>query len=166
MDGSVQNSNQDAPTSPEVEPAENSKIEPEKLKIGKRKTNSFNWPLQGDIIEKFGVRSNGLRNDGINIQASEGDPIRSAGDGTVAYVGNELSGFGNLVMIRHSQGWMSAYAHCSEILVKRGAVVKSGSVIAKVGHTGSVRTPQLHFELREKMKAVDPLLYLKAKGSL
>lgn len=165
-DDRLQTPDQDASLSQEAEQPTKLKIESEKISAGKGSANSFSWPLQGEIIEKFGVRSNGLRNDGINIQANEGDPIRSAGDGTVAYVGNELSGFGNLVMIRHAQGWMSAYAHCSEILVKRGAAVKAGSVIAKIGHTGSVRTPQLHFELREKMKAVDPLLYLKGKGAL
>ena len=121
----------------------------------------FNWPLRGDVIEKFGIASNGLRNDGINIRANEGDSIKSAEDGTVVYAGNEISGFGNLVMVRHSHGWMSAYAYCSEILVKRGQTVKSGDIVAKVGHTGSVRAPQLHFELREKTIAVDPMNYLK-----
>jgi murein DD-endopeptidase MepM/ murein hydrolase activator NlpD len=121
----------------------------------------FSWPLKGKILKRFGTLETGFQNDGINIQAKEGDPIQCAEDGVVAYVGDELQGFGNLVMVKHRNGWMSAYAHCSETLVKRGDKVKRGTIIAKVGHTGNVRTPQLHFELRKKTKAVDPLAYLE-----
>ncbi len=127
----------------------------------KAKGESFAWPLQGKILKGYGKQATGFQNDGINIEAAEGDAIHSAADGIIAYVGNELQGFGNLVMVKHHSGWMSAYAHCSETLVKRGDKVKRGQTLAKVGHSGSVRTPQLHFELRKKTKAVDPIIYLE-----
>jgi murein DD-endopeptidase MepM/ murein hydrolase activator NlpD len=148
---------------------ESEKVEPvmaqleEAVSQGKKTKggDSFAWPLKGKILKNFGKSDTGFQNDGINIQANEGDPIQCVEDGMVAYAGNELQGFGNLIMVKHRNGWMSAYAHCSETLVKRGDKVKRGKVIAKVGHSGSVRSPQLHFELRKKTKAVDPLTYLE-----
>jgi murein DD-endopeptidase MepM/ murein hydrolase activator NlpD len=120
----------------------------------------FLWPVDGKVIAKFGSIANGLHNDGINIAVPEGTPVHAADGGVVAYAGNELKGFGNLLLIRHPNGWMSAYAHNETLLVKRGDSVKRGQVIAKAGATGNVTSPQLHFELRHNTEAVDPQAYL------
>jgi murein DD-endopeptidase MepM/ murein hydrolase activator NlpD len=121
---------------------------------------SFRWPARGRVIAGFGPSPNGLQNDGINVAVPEGTPIKAADDGVVAYAGNELKGYGNLVLIKHSNGFVTAYAHASEILVKRGDTVKRGEVIAKSGQTGSVTSPQLHFEIRKGSTPVDPSQYL------
>ena len=121
---------------------------------------NFLWPVKGRVIVGFGPRKGGFHNDGINILARAGTPVRSAEKGKVIYVGNQLQGFGNLVLIKHSDGWISAYAHGSSVLVKRGSLVRRGQVIAKVGRTGNVDRPQLHFELRRGDEAVDPRNYL------
>ena len=123
-------------------------------------TGKFLWPVKGKIIVSFGPRKNGFYNDGINIAAKSGTPVRAVEKGMVAYVGNQLQGFGNLVLIRHSNGWMSAYAHSSTVFVRRGNTVQRGQVIAKVGQTGNVGRPQLHFELRRGDSAVDPKQFL------
>jgi murein DD-endopeptidase MepM/ murein hydrolase activator NlpD len=121
---------------------------------------SFRWPARGRVIAGFGPSPNGLQNDGINVAVPEGTPIKAADDGVVAYAGNELKGYGNLVLIKHANGFVTAYAHASEILVKRGDTVKRGEVIAKSGQTGSVTSPQLHFEIRKGSTPVDPSQYL------
>jgi murein DD-endopeptidase MepM/ murein hydrolase activator NlpD len=121
---------------------------------------SFRWPARGRVIAGFGPSPNGLQNDGINVAVPEGTPVKAAEDGVVAYAGNELKGYGNLVLVRHSNGFVTAYAHASEILVKRGEAVKRGQVIAKSGQTGSVTSPQLHFEIRKGSTPVDPSQYL------
>ncbi|MGD0023681.1 MAG: M23 family metallopeptidase, partial [Xanthobacteraceae bacterium] len=121
---------------------------------------SFGWPVRGRIIAGFGPKPNGLQNDGINLAVPEGTPIKAAEDGVVAYAGNELKGYGNLVLIRHSNGFVTAYAHAGEILVKRGEAVKRGQVIARSGQTGNVASPQLHFEIRKGATPVDPAQYL------
>jgi murein DD-endopeptidase MepM/ murein hydrolase activator NlpD len=121
---------------------------------------SFRWPVRGRIIAAFGPKPNGLQNDGINLAVPEGTPIKAAEDGVVAYAGNELKGYGNLVLIRHANGFVTAYANASEILVKRGENVKRGQVIAKSGETGNVTSPQLHFEIRKGATPVDPAQYL------
>lgn len=120
----------------------------------------FSWPVQGKVIAKFGATADGLRNDGINIAAPEGAPVMAAADGTVAYAGNQLRGFGNLILVRHQNGLITAYAHNQSMLVEKGAKVKRGDVIARVGSTGSVDKPQLHFEIRKGEQAVDPMKYL------
>jgi murein DD-endopeptidase MepM/ murein hydrolase activator NlpD len=125
-----------------------------------RKGRKFLWPLRGRVIVSFGARAGGLHNDGINIAARKGASIRAAENGVVAYTGNQLQGFGNLVLLKHAGGWMSAYAHSSKILVKRGDVVRRGQVIARVGRTGNVTKPQLHFELRRGERAVNPKYHL------
>ena len=125
-----------------------------------RAGRKFLWPLRGKIIESFGARAGGLHNDGINIAARKGTSIRAAENGVVAYTGNQLQGFGNLVLVKHAGGWMSAYAHSSIILVKRGDIVRRGQIIARVGRTGNVSRPQLHFELRRGDRAVNPKKYL------
>jgi len=121
----------------------------------------FLWPVRGRIVSGFGAKAKGYRNDGINIAARRGTIVRASENGTVAYAGNELRGFGNLLLIKHSGGWVSAYAHNAKLLVKRGQRVKKGQVIATVGTSGSVTTPQLHFELRRGRRAKDPRKYLK-----
>jgi murein DD-endopeptidase MepM/ murein hydrolase activator NlpD len=120
----------------------------------------FRWPVRGRVIAGFGPKSNGLQNDGINLAVPEGTPVKAAEDGVVAYAGNELKGYGNLVLVRHSNGFVTAYAHASELLVKRGETVKRGQTIAKSGQSGSVTAPQLHFEIRKGATPVDPAQYL------
>ncbi|HEY3916846.1 MAG TPA: peptidoglycan DD-metalloendopeptidase family protein [Stellaceae bacterium] len=121
-----------------------------------RAGRGFAWPVEGRIVEGYGAGPNGTHNDGINIAVRPGAPIRAADGGVVAYAGNELRGYGNLVLIRHSGGYMTAYAHNSQLLVKRGDVVKRGQEIAKAGATGTVDSPQLHFEIRQGARALDP----------
>jgi len=121
---------------------------------------SFRWPVRGRIIAGFGPKPNGQQNDGINLSVPEGTPIKAAEDGVVAYAGNELKGYGNLVLVRHPNGFVTAYAHASELLVKRGDTIKRGQVIAKAGQTGTVSSPQVHFEIRKGSSPVDPTQYL------
>jgi murein DD-endopeptidase MepM/ murein hydrolase activator NlpD len=118
------------------------------------------WPVKGKIISAYGSKPNGLRNEGINIAVPEGTGIRAADGGVVAYAGNELKGYGNLVLIRHDGGWVTAYAHNKELIVKRGDTVKRGDIVAKAGQTGSVTSPQLHFEVRKGATAMDPIRFL------
>ena len=113
--------------------------------------------MRGRVIAGFGPRVNGQQNDGINIALPEGTPIKAAEDGVVAYAGSELRGYGNLVLIRHSNGYVTAYAHTQELMVKRGDTIKRGQVIAKSGQTGNIDSPQLHFEIRKGPTPVDPV---------
>lgn len=124
-------------------------------------TGSFRWPVRGRVISGYGVKASGERNDGINIEAPEGTPIKAAEGGEVIYAGNELKGYGNLVLIKHPSGFVSAYAHAGEILVQRGDTIMRGQTVGKVGATGNVTRPQLHFELRSGNRPVDPLPYLR-----
>lgn len=121
---------------------------------------SFRWPVRGRVITAYGAKTNGKANDGINLAVPEGTPVKAADDGVVAYSGNELKGYGNLVLIRHANGYVTAYAHASELLVKRGDTIKRGQVIAKSGQSGEVSSPQLHFEIRKGSTPVDPLQFL------
>jgi murein DD-endopeptidase MepM/ murein hydrolase activator NlpD len=121
---------------------------------------TFRWPVRGRIITGFGPRTNGQQNDGINLSIPEGTVVKAAEDGVVAYAGNELKGYGNLVLVRHGNGFVTAYAHASELMVKRGDQVKRGQVIMRSGQTGSVTSPQLHFEIRKGATPVDPMQYL------
>ncbi len=123
---------------------------------------AFLWPVRGHVVATFGSRSDGTRNDGINIAAPKGTAVQAIDAGVVAYSGNELRGYGNLILIKHSNGWISAYAHCDQILVRRGEKVGRGEIIARVGSTGSVSEPQLHFELRRGNHPVDPREFLTA----
>jgi murein DD-endopeptidase MepM/ murein hydrolase activator NlpD len=125
----------------------------------------FCAPVSGRIIEGFGNIGNGQRNDGINIAAPAGAPIHAAADGTVSYAGNELKGYGNLILIKHDDGFVTAYAHANSIGVARGQRVSKGDVIGTVGQTGDVAQPQLHFELRQGMKPVDPRPLIVASSS-
>ncbi|MDC0147783.1 M23 family metallopeptidase [Alphaproteobacteria bacterium] len=116
----------------------------------------FIIPVSGPVLSEFGPKQGGLHNDGINISASYDAPIKAAENGVVVYTGNQLRGYGNLLLVRHSGGWVSAYAHTSKFLVKAGDKVQQGDVIAQVGQSGNVERPQLHFELRKGTRAVDP----------
>ncbi|MBI1239445.1 MAG: peptidoglycan DD-metalloendopeptidase family protein [Alphaproteobacteria bacterium] len=120
----------------------------------------FGWPLQGQVIASFGSTSDGRRNDGINIAAPAGEPIRAAADGTVSYAGNEIKGFGNLVLVKHPNGFVTAYAHAARMVVAKGDTVRRGDVIAYVGQTGAVDQPQLHFEIRQGVTPVNPSAHL------
>jgi murein DD-endopeptidase MepM/ murein hydrolase activator NlpD len=121
---------------------------------------TFRWPVRGKVITSYGAKTNGKANDGINLAVPEGTPVKAAEDGVVAYSGNELKGYGNLVLIRHTNGYVTAYAHASELLVKRGDTIKRGQIIAKSGQSGEVGSPQLHFEIRKGSSPVDPLQFL------
>jgi murein DD-endopeptidase MepM/ murein hydrolase activator NlpD len=118
---------------------------------------TFRWPVHGKVIAGFGPRPNGQQNDGINVAVPENTPVKAAEDGVVAYAGSELKGYGNLVLVRHSNGYVTAYAHAKEIMVKRGDQIKRGQVIAKSGQTGAVDAPQLHFEVRKGPTPQDPM---------
>lgn len=120
----------------------------------------FRAPVRGRVISSFGPKPGGTRNDGVNFAVPEGTSVRSAEDGTVAYAGNELKGYGNLVLIKHADGYVTAYAHNSELLVKRGDTVRRGQIVAKAGQSGGVNTPQLHFEIRKGSQPVDPSQYV------
>jgi murein DD-endopeptidase MepM/ murein hydrolase activator NlpD len=135
------------------------KSTPVQTPVKARKTK-FQWPVQGKVISGFGVIGKGRKNDGINISAARGTTVKAADKGTVAYAGNELKGFGNLILIKHSDGWITAYAHNEKLLVKKGQTVLKGEKIATVGSTGGVNAPQLHFEVRAGKKAVNPKQYL------
>ena len=124
------------------------------------KLNKFSWPIQGPVISKFGPKAGGLYNDGINILAKDGAEVKAAEDGVVAYVGNELKGYGNLVILKHSSGWITAYAHLKDSTVKRGQKIDQGDKIGRVGSSGNVTSPQLYFGLRKGRDAVNPLNYL------
>src|SRR5512134_3245662 len=126
--------------------------------------DGFIWPVRGKIISAFGTKDQGHQNDGINIAAPRGTPVRATENGVVAYAGNELRGFGNLVLIRHADGWITAYAHNDKLLVRRGQIVRKGQDIATVGSSGGVGEPQLHFQMRQGKNAVDPAKQLDASG--
>ena len=127
---------------------------------------TFRWPVRGRVINGFGPKTAGAQNDGINVAVPEGTPVKAAEDGVVAYAGNELKSYGNLVLIRHSNGYVTAYAHASEIMVKRDEPIKRGQVIAKSGQTGNVTAPQLHFEICKGSSPVDPMPYLDKGGNI
>ena len=130
-------------------------------KVAARSSSKFSWPVRGKILSAYGAKNNGLFNDGINIAASQGTIVKAAENGVVAYAGNEVKGMGNLIIIQHSDGWMTVYAHLDTMSVKRGARVNVGTPIGRVGKTGKVDQPQLHFEIRKGTKAYNPTKYLK-----
>jgi murein DD-endopeptidase MepM/ murein hydrolase activator NlpD len=144
---------------------------PEKLEVAKADKSEpettgsvdqeFRWPARGRVISGYGAKGPSGANDGINIALPEGTPIKAAEGGTVAYAGDEIKGYGKMVLIRHPNGYVSAYAHNGDLNVKRGEAVKRGQVIAKSGQSGNVTSPQLHFELRKGSAPVDPSKYLE-----
>jgi murein DD-endopeptidase MepM/ murein hydrolase activator NlpD len=140
------------------EPTKPTAKEPEQTaSLGAAPAADFRWPARGRVIAGFGANGG---NEGINIALPEGTPVKAAEDGTVTYAGSEVKGYGNLVLIKHDNGYVSAYAHNGELAIKRGEKVKRGQVIAKSGQTGNVTSPQLHFEIRKGQAPVDPMAYL------
>ncbi|HXR96031.1 MAG TPA: M23 family metallopeptidase [Rhizomicrobium sp.] len=126
---------------------------------------SFTWPVSGPVISDFGAATNGQRNDGINISAPMDTPIHASASGTVTYSGDELKAYGKLVLIRHDDGYVTAYAHADKILVVKGQAVTRGQVIGYSGSSGDVTSPQLHFEIRHDTRPVDPKGLLAARES-
>lgn len=126
-----------------------------------REGSRFLWPVRGDILSGYGAKDGGLHNDGINIKTRRGEPVKAADAGVVVYADNGLKGYGNLILIRHAGGWVTAYAHNDRLLVKRGDTVKRGDVISWAGVTGDVTEAQLHFEIRKGTRAVNPANYLE-----
>jgi murein DD-endopeptidase MepM/ murein hydrolase activator NlpD len=126
------------------------------------KKNIFSWPVRGSVVSKFGPKKGGLYNDGINIKAKEGASVGCAEDGIVAYAGNELKGYGNLIIVKHAGGWITAYAHLKEFNVSRGQKILKAQKIGSVGNTGNVSFPQLYFGLRKGREALNPQDYLKS----
>src|SRR5262245_2572523 len=127
--------------------------------------NSLRWPVKGRVISGFGTKPDGGHNDGIDVAVPQGTSVKAAENGVVAYSGNELKGYGNLVLIRHANNWVSAYANNEELLVKRGDKVRRGQIIAKAGATGAVSQPQVHFELRKGSRPVDPTKHMSDQAA-
>ncbi|MEC8643483.1 MAG: M23 family metallopeptidase [Pseudomonadota bacterium] len=119
-------------------------------------TGAFRWPIEGEIVAEFGPAARGVHNDGVNIAAAAGTDVRAAARGTVAFVGRGIKSFGTLILVKHDGGIITAYAHLGEVMVKEGDVIDVGQKIATVGQTGKVDTPQLHFEIRQSRKPIDP----------
>ncbi|GGE21170.1 hypothetical protein GCM10011529_29750 [Polymorphobacter glacialis] len=117
----------------------------------------FHWPVDGRIVSGFGAKPGGRFNDGVNLKASAGSPVRAAADGVVAYAGDAIPGFGNLVLVKHAGDYVTAYAHNENLLVTRGKRVSQGDVLARVGSTGAVTEPQVHFEIRKGRTPIDPV---------
>ncbi|MEI9991521.1 MAG: peptidoglycan DD-metalloendopeptidase family protein [Rhizomicrobium sp.] len=117
---------------------------------------AFSWPLSGPVVAEYGTTVSGERNDGINIAVPSGTPIHAAAAGQISYAGNELRGYGNLVLIKHDDGYVTAYAHADRIVVNRGDYVQKGQIIGYAGQTGDVTSPQLHFEIRKGVAPVNP----------
>lgn len=129
----------------------------------RRSKGPFAWPAKGSLISGFGVKKSGFRNDGVNIRVNAGTPVRAAENGVVSYVGNEMRSFGNLLLISHADGYVTAYGHTDELLVQKGERVRKGDVVGYAGSTGNVSSPQLHFEIRKKGKAVNPVALLASR---
>ena len=123
-------------------------------------TQKFIWPINGEILIKYGSGDPGFFNDGINIKSSLGTAVKASNDGEIIYSGNEIPGYGNLILIKHNKNWITAYAHLEKIGKKKGDLVKRGQPIGIVGNTGNVKDIQLHFEIRKGKNAVNPLKHL------
>ncbi len=136
------------------------KTEPAKTK----NSAELKWPVASKrVLSSFGSKGEGKANDGINIAASNGDPVWAAADGQVVYVSNEMRGFGNMVFIKHSGSRTTSYAHLSHVNVDKYDRVKKGDVIGYVGSTGNVKTPQLFFSLHKGKEAIDPQKYINSE---
>jgi murein DD-endopeptidase MepM/ murein hydrolase activator NlpD len=153
----------DAKTEVATTETQSDRAEDEKPKYNRPR---FSWPLEGRIISGFGSKPNGQFNDGINIASRAGQTVVAAADGEVVYADSKLKGFGNLLLIRHSNGWLTAYAHAETLLVRKGMKVSRGEAIARAGASGAVKTPQLHFEVRYNRKPQDPTRTLPDRSML
>ena len=129
---------------------------PRKRFVAPSGSGAFRWPVEGEVITEFGPAARGVHNDGVNIAANEGAPVRASARGTVAFVGREIKSFGTLVLVKHEGGIITAYAHLGDVMVREGDVIDAGQQIATVGLTGKVDSPQLHFEIRKSREPVDP----------
>jgi murein DD-endopeptidase MepM/ murein hydrolase activator NlpD len=127
---------------------------------------AWQWPVQGQVIQKFGAQGNGQGNEGITIAAAEGTPIHAAKAGEVAFIGTNVHDFGNMVILRHANGDMTSYAHARTICVHKGEQIAGGQVVGYVGTSGGAKSPQLHFAVREGDHAVDPLSKLPPQANL
>jgi len=143
------------PSQPQTQPVERP-VQQTQPSVVAQDAPQFRWPVAGRILSSFGGITGGERNDGINIAAARGEPIHASASGIVTYCGNELKGYGNLVLIRHGDGYVTAYAHADSIAVGRGDHVDAGQVIGTAGSSGDVDVPQLHFEIRRGVRPVDP----------
>lgn len=143
-----------SPAPPKPRPAPSRPATPAPTPIGD--APAFRWPVEGRVLSGYGAKPGGRFNDGVNLKASAGAPVRAAGDGVVAYAGDAIPAFGNLILIKHPGGWVTAYGHAEALLVARGARVSTGDVIARAGQTGDVGEPQVHFEVRRGRTPVDP----------
>ncbi|MBX9727162.1 MAG: M23 family metallopeptidase [Rickettsiales bacterium] len=149
-----------APTIASDAPHANANVTKATFAAPMQSASRWQWPVQGKVIESFGQQASGASSEGIVIAASEGTPIHAAQAGEVAFVGEDAKNYGNIVILRHMDGTMSSYSHASRIAVKKGDNVSVGSTIAYVGQTGNVRTPQLHFAVREGKNSIDPMTKL------
>jgi len=123
----------------------------------------FIWPLHGKVLVPYGTGSGGQKNDGIDIQATVGEPVKAADGGTVIYAGSDVAHLGNLLLVQHPGGYITAYGNNEALLAKKGDKVKKGQVIAKAGSSGGVPGPRLHFEVRRGSKTVDPVSVLPSQ---
>lgn len=121
-----------------------------------RLTGGFAWPVDGRIVSRFGPGASGERQNGVNIAAALGTPVRAAADGVVAYAGSGIQSLGGLIIVRHGGGWTSVYGYAARLLVQRGQAVKKGQTLAVSGQTGNADRPAVHFELRKSRTPVDP----------
>tara|TARA_A100001015_G_scaffold321102_1_gene450135 strand:- start:3326 stop:4168 length:843 start_codon:yes stop_codon:yes gene_type:complete len=136
------------------------KKKPRKKEIFSNSRPSFIWPTKGEIILEFGKIKSGFHNDGINIKSEENSPVMASEGGEIIYTGNEIPGYGNLILIKHQNNWVTAYSHLKHIIYKKGYVVSKGEKIGLIGKTGNVNQPQLHFEIRKGKKALNPSNFL------
>ena len=159
-EGHVLSRKKEKPRGQHQTPAKTQEAEPQIGQAGR----PFQWPLNGKILATFGARSNGLENEGIAIAVPEDTPITCAEDGEVIYAGSGLKGYGNLVLVRHANDYVTIYAHAKEISVRRGDQIKRGHVIGSSGQTGNVSAPQLYFEIRKGTTPVDPIPLLAKRS--
>ncbi len=141
----------------EYTPAKEQTCEAALLNPLPRMSETFRRPVEGKTIAMFGPQKDGTVNEGVTISVPKGTPVKAAENGVVAYVGDELPGYGNLILIRHAGEYVTAYAHADTILVKKCDAVKRGQTVATAGTTGDASQPQLHFEIRKNSKPVDPM---------
>jgi murein DD-endopeptidase MepM/ murein hydrolase activator NlpD len=141
-------------------------LEPSPAAVAALARGRFIWPVRGDIISPFGLKGVGRRNDGVDIRARQGATIQAAASGNVVYAGDQVPGFGNLVLVKHADGWVTAYAHLDKISVQMRQNIAQGQEIGQAGATGGATEPELHFEVRyaatptDRAKPVDPLAVL------